>query len=147
MITESLQTSKHILSEEKFDKFPNIERQYYQYCRDTNGRDKSSPDLQYAVSCHDSSIVSSNGKKYNYCAVIFLYTFFIQDQSDRRIKYLISMLQCKLKMAFIANYKINSDIYISLFINLLLPDILNYISMYYFASLYGGTCSEWYSKW
>ncbi|XP_025990795.2 serine-rich adhesin for platelets isoform X2 [Solenopsis invicta] len=57
---ESLQTSKHISQEEKFDKFPDIERYYY-YCQDTNERDKNSPDLQYGVSCHDSSIVSSNG--------------------------------------------------------------------------------------
>lgn len=76
MITESLQTSKHTLSEEKFDKFLDIER-YYQYCQDTNGRAKSSPDLQYAVSCHDSSIVPSNGKIQLLC--YFLYTFFIQD--------------------------------------------------------------------
>lgn len=72
MITESLQTSKHISPEEKLDKFPDKERYYY-YCQDTNERDKNSPDLQYGVSCHDSSIVSSNGKIQYYCAIIFLY--------------------------------------------------------------------------
>jgi len=61
MITESLQTSKHISPEEKFDKFLDIERYYY-YCQSTNERNKSSPDLQYGVSYHDSSIVSCNGK-------------------------------------------------------------------------------------
>lgn len=74
MITESLQTSKHILSEEKFDKFPDIER-YYQYCQDTNGRNKSR-DLQYAVSCHDSSIVSSNGKIQLLCCYFSVYVFY-----------------------------------------------------------------------
>ncbi|XP_036144971.1 uncharacterized protein CG5098, partial [Monomorium pharaonis] len=57
---ESLQTSKHISPEEKFDKFLDIGRYYY-YCQDTNEKDKNSPDLQYGVSCHDSPIVSSNG--------------------------------------------------------------------------------------
>ncbi|XP_024889536.1 uncharacterized protein CG5098 isoform X2 [Temnothorax curvispinosus] len=57
---ESLRTSKHISPEGRFDRFPDIER-YYHYCQDTNERDKRSPDLQYGVSCHDSSIVSSNG--------------------------------------------------------------------------------------
>lgn len=88
MITESLQTSKHISSEEQFDKFPDIER-YYQYCQDTNERDKSSPDLQYAVSCHNSSIVSSNGKIQLLYCYFSVYVFFIRDQSDRRIKCLI----------------------------------------------------------
>ncbi|KAL0107065.1 hypothetical protein PUN28_015545 [Cardiocondyla obscurior] len=57
---ESLRPSKHKLPEEKLDKFPDIER-YYHYCQDTNERNKSSLNLQYGVSCHDSSIVPSNG--------------------------------------------------------------------------------------
>ncbi|XP_012064283.1 PREDICTED: uncharacterized protein CG5098 [Atta cephalotes] len=59
-VDQSLQTSKHISPEEKFDKFLDIERYYY-YCQSTNERNKSSPDLQYGVSYHDSSIVSCNG--------------------------------------------------------------------------------------
>ncbi|KAL6262256.1 hypothetical protein P5V15_007351 [Pogonomyrmex californicus] len=57
---ESLQTSKHISSEEKFNSFPDKE-QYYYYCQDINEKDKYTPDLQYGVRCHNSSIVSSNG--------------------------------------------------------------------------------------
>lgn len=72
MITESLQTSKHISPEEKLNKFPDKERYYY-YCQDTNERDKNSSDFQYDVSCRDSSIVFSNGKIQYYCAIIFLY--------------------------------------------------------------------------
>jgi len=69
MITESLQAFKHISPEEKFDKFLDKERYYY-YCQNTNESDKSSPDLQYGVSCHDSSIVSSNGKLLFYSVYI-----------------------------------------------------------------------------
>lgn len=75
MITESLQTSKHISPEEKIE-FPDIER-YYHYYQDTNERDKSSPDLQYGVSCHNSSIVSSNGKIQLLCCFYFSVEHFL----------------------------------------------------------------------
>lgn len=59
MITESLHVSKRISQEEKF---LDVER-YYFYSQNINERDnKNNPDLQYGVSCHDSSIVPNNGK-------------------------------------------------------------------------------------
>lgn len=60
MITESLRTSKHLLQEEKFDKFLDIERYFYTHL--TNEQDKTNSDLQYGVNCHDSPILPNNGK-------------------------------------------------------------------------------------
>ncbi|CAL1687075.1 unnamed protein product [Lasius platythorax] len=55
---ESLHVSKRISQEEKF---LDVER-YYFYSQNINERDnKNNPDLQYGVSCHDSSIVPNNG--------------------------------------------------------------------------------------
>lgn len=59
MITESLNVSKHISQEKKF---LDVER-YYFYSQNINERDnKNNPDLQYGVSCHESSILPNNGK-------------------------------------------------------------------------------------
>jgi len=60
MITESLHVSKRISQEETF-KFLDVER-YYFFSQNINERDNKNPDLQYGVSCHDSSIVPNNGK-------------------------------------------------------------------------------------
>lgn len=61
MVTESLHVSKPISQEEAF-KFLDVER-YYFYSQNINERDnKNNPDLQYGVSCHNSSIVPNNGK-------------------------------------------------------------------------------------
>lgn len=68
MITESLHTSKHISQEEKFDNFLNIERYFYTCL--TNERNKTSPNLQYGVNCHDSSILPDNGKILK-CTLLF----------------------------------------------------------------------------
>ncbi|GAB1862661.1 Retinoic acid-induced protein 1 [Camponotus japonicus] len=59
MITESLHVSKRISQEETF-KFLDVER-YYFFSQNINERDNKNPDLQYGVSCHDSSIVPNNG--------------------------------------------------------------------------------------
>lgn len=55
---ESLNVSKHISQEKKF---LDVER-YYFYSQNINERDnKNNPDLQYGVSCHESSILPNNG--------------------------------------------------------------------------------------
>jgi len=73
MITESLHTFERISQEEKSDKFPDIERDFFSKYIDD--KDKNNLDSQYDLNYHNSPIFSSNGNFY--CLILYNLLFYM----------------------------------------------------------------------